>query len=74
MGLSYKRPTRRTKAVTVRISTELLARLMRARKAATQSDLINTLLEEEAERLRAEAAIRDSERAAAPGELDDRLL
>jgi len=47
---------------------------MRARKAATQSQLFNELLAEEEERIDAEKALRSSVGVARPGELDDRLL
>ena len=40
---------------TVRISEARLRKLMRARRVATQSELINTLLAEEEERLRSHA-------------------
>jgi hypothetical protein len=73
MPLSY-RQARRSKAVTVRIPAHRLEKVMRARKAATQSELINTLLAEEEERLEAEAVLRATTGAAGPGELDDRLL
>jgi hypothetical protein len=38
------------RAITVRISEARLRKLMRARKVATQSELINTLLAEEEDR------------------------
>jgi hypothetical protein len=47
---------------------------MRARKAATQSKLINDLLKEEEERLEAEAVLRETTGAARSREIDDRLL
>lgn len=72
MGSSYRRGG--TKAVTVRVSERRLKKLMRARKAATQSELINDLLREEEERLAAEEALRASEGVARAGDLDDRLL
>ena len=65
-------PVRR--AVTVRVSEPRLRKLMRARKARTQSDLINTLLAEEEERLRSHRALHATAGAAKPGDLDDRLL
>ena len=46
-----------SKAITVRVPTSRLQRLMRARKTS-QSQLINTLLAEEEERLRSHAALR----------------
>ena len=62
------------KAVTVRVSEPRLRRLMRARKARTQSDLINTLLAEEEERLRSHGVLRATAGTATRGELDGRLL
>jgi len=47
---------------------------MRARRVATQSELINTLLAEEEERLRSHAVLRETARTARPGDVDDRLL
>lgn len=72
MASSYKRLPR--KAITVRVSSAQLRRLMRARKAATQSELINDLLAEEEERLEAEAVLRATSGTAGPTDLDDRLL
>jgi hypothetical protein len=74
MALSYRGRGQRTKAVTVRVPRDRLERLMRIRKAATQSELFNELLAEEEERVDAEKALRSSVGAARPGELDDRLL
>jgi hypothetical protein len=62
------------KAVTVRIPEARLQRLMRARKVKSQSDLINTLLAEEEERIRSHKVIRDTERTGKPSEVNDRLL
>jgi len=64
----------RTKAVTVRVAEQPFRRLMRARRAKTQSELINTLLAEEDERLRSHRALRTTTGTARPHELDDRLL
>jgi len=47
---------------------------MRARKAATQSELINTLLAEEEERLRSHAVLRDTARTVRASDIDARLL
>lgn len=65
-------PTR--KAVTIRIPEARLRRLMRMRKARSQSDLINGLLAEEEERLLSHRALRDAHGTAKRKELDDRLL
>ena len=63
-----------TKAITVRISEARLRRLMRARKVATQSELINTLLAEEEERLRSHAVLRATARSVRAADVDGRLL
>lgn len=47
---------------------------MRARKIDTQSALINTLLEEESERVAARSALLETAGAASAGDFDDRLL
>ncbi len=72
--VSYKpkRPARR--AVTVRVPADRLSYVMRARRVATQSELINTLLTEEEERLRSHRAIRATAGKLNDGDLDDRLL
>ena len=63
-----------TKAITVRISEARLRRLMRVRKVATQSELINTLLAEEEERLRSHAVLRATARSVRAADVDGRLL
>ena len=63
-----------SRAITVRISEVRLRKLMRARKAATQSELINTLLAEEEERLRSHALLRDTARTVRASDIDARLL
>jgi hypothetical protein len=60
--------------ITVRIAEARLRKLMRARKAATQSELINTLLAEEEERLRSHALLRATAGSVRRGDVDDRLL
>jgi hypothetical protein len=62
------------RAITVRISQTRLRKLMRARRVATQSELINTLLAEEEERLRSHAVLRDTAHTVRAGEVDGRLL
>ncbi len=47
---------------------------MRARKFKSQSELINTLLEEEEERLKSHHVIRETEGTAKSSEIHDRLL
>ena len=63
-----------SRAITVRISEARLRNLMRARKSATQSELINTLLAEEEERLRSHAVLRKTARTVRAGDIDARLL
>lgn len=58
----------RSKALTVRIPEARLRKLMRARKAKTQSDLINTFLTEE-ERLRSHQVLGDTAGALKPSEI-----
>jgi hypothetical protein len=60
--------------ITVRISEARLRKLMRARRVATQSELINTLLAEEEERMRSYAVLRDTARTVRMGDVNDRLL
>jgi hypothetical protein len=62
------------KAVTVRIPEALLRKLMKERKAKTQSELINTLLAEEEERLRSHKVLRSTAGSVKPSSIDDRLL
>jgi hypothetical protein len=62
------------KALTVRIPEARLRKLMRARKVKTQSELINTLLAEEEERLRSHQALRDTAGTVKPAAINDRLL
>ena len=64
----------RSKALTVRVPEARLRNLMRARKAKTQSDLINTLLAEEEERLRSHQILRDTAGSLKPSEINDRFL
>ena len=63
-----------SRAITVRISESRLRKLMRVRKVATQSELINTLLAEEEERLRSHAVLRATARTVHAGDIDARLL
>ena len=62
------------KALTVRIPEARLRKIMRARKAKIQSDLINTLLAEEEERLQSHQVLRDTAGTVKPSEINDRLL
>ena len=63
-----------SRAITVRVSEARLRKLMRARKAATQSELIKTLLAEEEERLLSRAALRDTAGTVRARDVDARLL
>ena len=64
----------RRKSLTVRIPEARLRKLMRARKAKTQSDLINTLLAEEEERLHSHQVLRATAGTLKASEVNDRLL
>jgi hypothetical protein len=64
----------RRKAVTVRIPQHRLRQLMRARKVASQSELINTLLAEEEERLKSHRVLRETEGKVKLSEIHDRFL
>ena len=73
--LSYEgTPMAASRAITVRISEARLRKLMRARKAATQSELINTLLAEEEERLRSHGILRATAQTVRTADIDARLL
>lgn len=75
VNLSYERSrSMASRAITVRISEARLRKLMRARKAATQSELINTLLAEEEERLHSHGVLRDTARTVRAADIDARLL
>jgi hypothetical protein len=63
-----------SRAITVRISDARLRKVMRARKAATQSELINTLLAEEEERLRSHATLRATAGTVRASDIDARFL
>jgi len=63
-----------SRAITVRISDAQLRKVMRARNAATQSELINTLLSEEEERLRSHSLLRGTAGTMRAKDLNARLL
>ncbi len=63
-----------SRPITVRISEARLRKLMRARKIATQSELINTLLAEEEERLRSHAVLRVTAGSIRATDVDVRVL
>ena len=73
MAMSYKK-RRASKTVTVRVPAAQLEKLMRARKVATHSELINALLTEEEERLKAETVLRETTGVPGGSNLHDRLL
>ena len=62
------------KAMTVRIPEALLRKLMRQRKAKTQSELINTLLAEEEERLYSHKVLRRTAGTVKRSSINARLL
>ena len=62
------------KAITVRIPQSRLRQLMRARKAKSQSELINKLLEEEEERLHSHRVLCETQGKLKRSAFDDRLL
>jgi hypothetical protein len=62
------------KAVTVRIPERRLRQLMRARKVHSQSELINSLLAEEEERLKSHQVLRETQGKIKRSDIDDRLL
>ena len=62
------------KAVTVRIIQPRLRNLMRVRNCKSQSELINTLLAEEEERLKSHRVIRESARKLKRTQVNVRLL
>jgi len=70
--MSYK--AERKRAITVRVAEAQLKRVMRARKIATQSELINTLLDEEAEKIAARRALEATAGTAGSKDFDDRFL
>jgi len=74
MSYEPKGPTSNKKAVTVRVPAGRLRNVMRARKLSTQSELINTLLEEEEERLESQRVLRETAGAARDADFDDRFF
>ncbi len=71
---SHRAPSAKTKAVTVRVPAARLRSVLRARKLATQSELINALLLEEEERLQSRRVLEETTGAVRPSDIDDRLL
>ena len=62
------------RGMTVRVSATRLRKRMRARRVATQSQLINTLLTEEEERRRSRAVLRATAGRVRARDVDGRLL
>lgn len=70
--MSYK--AQRKRAITVRVPEARLKQVMRARRIATQSELFNTLLEEEVEKMAARKALEAAAGKLSAKDFDDRLL
>lgn len=64
----------KTRAVSIRVSEQRLRQIKRVRRIATTSELINTLLVEEEERLQSHAILKETSGTARPADFDDRLL
>jgi len=75
MKQSHNR-SKQTKAVTVRLPLTKLRRVMRALRLTTQTELLQSLLDEADERITSLAALRASVGVAGNGkdDFDDRLL
>ncbi|HVO22252.1 MAG TPA: DUF998 domain-containing protein [Candidatus Margulisiibacteriota bacterium] len=63
-----------SRAITVRVSQVRLRKLMRVRRVATQSELVNARLAEEEERLRSHVVLRATARTVRAADVDARLL
>ena len=63
-----------SRAITIRVPEARLRKVMRARKVATQSELMNTLLVEEEERLHSHNLLRDTVGTVRARDIDARLL
>ncbi len=63
-----------TRSITVRVRANDLKKVMKARSMQTQSEAINTLITEEAERIKSLAVLRATAGTAREDEFDDRLL
>jgi len=72
--MSYKMRSAAKTAITVRVPAARVRQLMRARRSTTQSELINMLLAEEAERLRSQKVLRETTGIAKASDFDDQLL
>jgi len=63
-----------TKAMSMRLPVARVKRLMRLRKAPTATALVDTLLAEEEERLRALKVLKESEGKTSESDWDESLL
>jgi hypothetical protein len=71
-AMSYR--TVRMRAITVRVPEARLKQVMRARRIASHSELFNTLLKEEVEKLAARKALEATAGRLTAKGVDDRLL
>lgn len=71
-AMSYR--AGRKRAITVRVPEARLKQVMRARGIATQSELFNTLLDEEVEKMLARKALEAAAGKLGAKDFDDRLL
>ena len=70
--MSYS--AKRKRAITVRVVGARLELVMRERRIATQSELFNTLLDEEVEKINARKALELAAGKLGARDFDDRLL
>lgn len=70
--MSYR--AQRKRAITVRVVGARLKQVMRERRIATQSELFNTLLDEEVEKITARKALELAAGKLGAKDFDDRLL
>ena len=70
--MSYS--AKRKRAITVRVVGARLKLVMRERRIATQSELFNTLLDEEVEKINARKALELAAGKLGARDFDDRLL
>lgn len=70
--MSYR--ATRKRAITVRVVEARLKQVMRERRIATQSELFNTLIDEEIEKITARKALERAAGKLGAKDFDDRLL
>ena len=70
--MSYR--AKRKRAITVRVVEARLKQVMRERRIATQSELFNTLIDEEIEKITARKALELAAGKLGAKDFDDRLL